>query len=284
MRGPRVQSAPGSGSNIVSILLFLKWGGSLITEKDRPHTHRPQILARLAAELQSTISKEPQMSVLLGHGSGSFGHVPAQKFSTRQGVYTASQWSGFVEVWRQAGELNHLVMRALHEAGLSAIAFPPSTAITAENGKVLTWNLFPIEASLKAGLLPVVFGDVVFDTSLGGTILSTEDLFSHLTGDLKPARVLLAGMDPGVWADYPRCSELVREITPHNYSEISASLKGSESPDVTGGMLGKVESSLALVTKLPTLEVQIFSGKDPGNLQRALSGERLGTIIRGSTL
>lgn len=268
----------------MSTLQFLKLGGSLITEKDRPYTHRPHILAHLAAELHSAISQEPRMSVLLGHGSGSFGHVPAKKFTTRQGVHTASQWRGFVEVWWQAGELNQLVMRALREADLSAIAFPPSAAITAEDGQIVSWNLFPIEASLKAGSLPVVFGDVVFDKSRGGTILSTEDLFAYLTAHLKPARVLLAGIEPGVWADYPHCRELVKEITPHNYSKISASIKGSASPDVTGGMLSKVESFLALVGKLPTLEVQIFSGKDPGNLQRALSGERLGTIIRGSTL
>lgn len=268
----------------MSTLQFLKLGGSLITEKDRPHTHRPHTLARLAAELRSAISQEPQMLVLLGHGSGSFGHVPAKKFATRQGVYTASQWRGFVEVWRQAGELNRLVMRALHEAGLSAIAFPPSAGITTEDGRIVSWNLFPVEASLKAGSLPVVFGDVVFDKSRGGTILSTEDLFAHLTAHLKPARLLLAGIESGVWADYPHCNELVQEITPHNYCEISASIKGSESPDVTGGMLSKVESSLTLISKLPALEVQIFSGKEPGNLQRALSGERLGTIIRGSTL
>ena len=268
----------------MSTLQFLKLGGSLITEKDRPHTHRPQVIARLVDELHAAISHQQHTRVLLGHGSGSFGHIPAKQFSTRQGVHTVAQWGGFVEVWRQARDLNRLVMRALHEAGLSAIAFPPSAGITAEDGRVLSWNLFPIEASLSSGLMPVVFGDAVFDRLRGGTILSTEDLFAHLASHLKPARVLLAGIEPGVWADYPHCSELVQEITPYNINEISASLRGSTSPDVTGGMLSKVESSLALVSQMPTLQVQIFSGTEPGNLQRALSGEHIGTLIRVSTL
>lgn len=268
----------------MSTVQFLKLGGSLITEKDLPHTHRPRILARLAGEIYTAISDEPHAKILLGHGSGSFGHIPAKQFATRQGVHTPSQWRGFVEVWHQAGELNHLVMSALRAAGLSALAFPPSAGITAEDGQVITWNLYPIEALLSAGALPVVFGDVVFDKLRGGTILSTEDLFAYLSRHLKPARVLLAGIETGVWADYPHCSELVQLITPQNYSEISASLKGSASPDVTGGMLSKVENSLSLVHQLPELEVHIFSGEEPGNVLRALSGERVGTLIRGSTL
>jgi isopentenyl phosphate kinase len=49
-------------------------------------------------------------------------------------------------------------------------------------------------------------------------------------------------------------------------------------------MLSKVESSLALIERLPGLEVRIFSGEEPGDVQRALSGDTVGTRIRGSTL
>jgi isopentenyl phosphate kinase len=50
--------------------------------------------------------------------------------------------------------------------------------------------------------------------------------------------------------------------------------------DVTGGMAGKVQAMLDLVKWLPGCEVRIFSGLIPRNLQRALSGEPLGTLIR----
>lgn len=55
--------------------------------------------------------------------------------------------------------------------------------------------------ALANGILPVVYGDVVFDEVRGGTILSTEDLFQHLAHQLHPERVLLAGLEAGVWAD-----------------------------------------------------------------------------------
>jgi isopentenyl phosphate kinase len=268
----------------VKTLYFLKLGGSLITEKDQAHTPRLHVVDRLAAEIYTAFEQLPDRQILLGHGSGSFGHVPAKEFSTRQGVNTQGQWHGFSEVWLQARELNYLVLQSMYKAGLNAITFPPSAAIMTEGSKIVSWNLQPIKSSLKAGLLPVVYGDVVFDRQLGGTILSTEDLFTYLAHQLKPSRILLAGIEQGVWLDYPRCTKLVAEITPDNYHEISASLLGSSSPDVTGGMLSKVKSSLALITQLPGVEVNIFSGEEPGNVQRALNGESLGTIIRGSKL
>jgi len=48
---------------------------------------------------------------------------------------------------------------------------------------------------------------------------------------------------------------------------------------VTGGMEDKVTQMLDLVQQNPELKVQIFSGAKPGNIIRALSGERLGTWI-----
>ncbi len=47
----------------------------------------------------------------------------------------------------------------------------------ARGQQVESWNLAPITKALRSGLIPVVYGDVVFDQDLGGTILSTEELF-----------------------------------------------------------------------------------------------------------
>jgi len=44
-------------------------------------------------------------------------------------------------------------------------------------------------------------------------------------------------------------------------------------------MEAKVTQMLDLVRQNPALKIQIFSGAEPGNIQRALSGEMLGTWI-----
>jgi isopentenyl phosphate kinase len=260
-------------------LVFLKLGGSLITVKDQPHTPRLDVLERLAQEIAQAHAADPQLSILLGHGSGSFGHVPASKYHTRKGVKTPEQWQGFVEVWRQASALTHLVMQALEHAALPALVFPPMAAVTARDGRVVAWNLEPLQSAQTQGLIPVIHGDVVFDRARGGTILSTEDLFSYLTPRLRPAHLLLAGIEPGVWRDFPANTQILAEITPNTFPGIEAGLKGSASPDVTGGMLDKVHQLLLLVNELPGLTASIFSGEQAGSLYRSLLGEQLGTLI-----
>ena len=128
-------------------------------------------------------------------------------------------------------------------------------------------------------MLPVVFGDVVFDQVRGGTILSTEDIFSHLARRLLPKRILLAGIDQGVWDDFPACTHLISEINAVNWEAVAAALGDSAATDVTGGMRGKVRAMLDLVQEIPGLEVIIFSGDQSGNLTAALGGEPLGTRI-----
>lgn len=261
-------------------LCFLKLGGSLITDKTIPHSPRLPVLARLAEEIASARQTNPNLRLLVGHGSGSFGHVPASRYGTRQGVHTPEEWSGFVEVWREASALNRLVVEALSDAGLPAIAFPPSASLVASDGKVAAWELIPILSALLHGLVPVVNGDVIFDQVRGGTILSTEELFLYLAPHLRPQRLLLAGMEPGIWADFPARTRLVPFITPRSLPQLSSTLGSSAAVDVTGGMQSKVQAMLQLVESIPGLQVQIFSGDQPGNLLDALLGKEIGTLLR----
>lgn len=260
-------------------LVFLKLGGSLITEKNKPRTPRLETMARLAGEIAAAMQTASGLQLIVGHGAGSFGHVSANKYGTRQGVHTPEAWLGFAEVWWDASALNRLVVSALRDTGLPAIAFPPSASVIARNREVASWDLTPLKLALRAGLLPVIFGDVVFDLERGGTILSTEDLFTHLARHLRPGRVLLAGIEPGVWADFPHCTRLITEITPDNFPEVARGLRGSAATDVTGGMASKVEQSLKLVQEIDQ-EVLIFSGETKGLLQVTLLGQKIGTSIR----
>ena len=260
-------------------LLFLKLGGSLITDKYKPRTVREGVIARLGEEIAAALEDSQGLRLLLGHGSGSFGHISAKKYRTREGVHTPREWQGFAEVWFDASTLNRMVVEALHNAGVPVISFPPGGGITSQAGEIETWNTLPLQNALLHGLVPVVYGDVVFDEKLGGTILSTENIFAHLARELHPQRILLAGIDEGVWADYPVCEKLVGEITPDNVADVKRGLSGSAATDVTGGMASKVEEMLALTEEIQGLEVCIFSGAVAQNVERVLRGEYLGTRI-----
>jgi isopentenyl phosphate kinase len=260
-------------------LIFLKLGGSLITDKQRPRTPRVDVIKRLAGEVAHAYQTEPTLKLVLGHGSGSFGHVPAKTYQTREGVSSRAGWLGFVEVWRDASALNRIMIDALKGEGVPAVSFPPSACVSSRARKISAWNLTPIRRAIESALLPVVFGDVVFDEEIGGTIFSTEELFSYLAPVFTPDRILFAGLEPGVWEDYPLNSKLIRKITPANFSTHQRDVGASNATDVTGGMYSKVQDSLSMIQSMPGLEILIFSGEEPGSITRALSGENLGTLI-----
>ena len=142
--GPRSGPLPEQNYPQVQDLVFLKLGGSLITEKTQAHTARMEVLARLADEIAAALAEQPNLNLVLGHGSGSFGHVPAKKYGTRQGVRTPVEWQGFAEVWYEANSLNRMVIEALINAGLPALAFSPSAMVIAQGGATSEWNVNPL--------------------------------------------------------------------------------------------------------------------------------------------
>jgi isopentenyl phosphate kinase len=258
------------------MLVFLKLGGSLITDKGRPRTARPEVLARLMAEIAAVRRIRPALQIVLGHGSGSFGHVEAKKYGTRQGVRTPAEWIGFAEVQAAAGELNRLVVDAARAAGLPVVNLPPSASAICREGVITSLAVEPVERALSNGIVPLVFGDVAFDESLGGTIVSTEDVFLYLAVALRPERILLAGIEPGVLTRWPD-GEVIDHLRPDN---TLADIGGSHAADVTGGMASKVREMQALVREAAGVTVRIFSGTEPGAVRAALLGEaEVGTLI-----
>jgi isopentenyl phosphate kinase len=262
-----------------SATVFLKLGGSLITDKATPRTPRPAVLARLMAEIAAARATRPDLALVLGHGSGSFGHVEGKQHGTRAGVATPEQWRGFAEVQWVANQLNRLVVDAARAAGLPVVNCPPSASAVCRDGVLEALALAPIEAALAHGLVPVVQGDVAVDVARGGTIVSTEDVFGYLAPRLRPARVLLAGIEAGVLDRWPAGAvipEIVGAMGPSPLPQIG----GAHTADVTGGMAAKVRETLALVAGLPGCEALIFSGETPDLVRRALLGE----VVAGTRL
>lgn len=264
-------------------MIFLKLGGSLITDKDRPHTALPVTIRRLGEEIRNALETKPGIKLILGHGSGSFGHVPAAAYHTMDGVRSNEEWLGFLDVWRQARDLNQIVVDELSNIGLPVIAFPPSSFLQTSNRIPASVLVGPLQSALAANLVPLVAGDVIFDSAQGGTILSTEEVFLALAQDIEPNRVLICGSDEGVFQDFPANRQLVSHITPAEFTRVQAALFGSKSTDVTGGMVAKVETMIRLVHARPQVRALIFSGTRPGVLFETLLGSEPGTTITANS-
>ncbi len=256
-------------------LVFLKLGGSLITDKTQVEAVQGEVLRRVAAEVARARCDAPHLRLLLAHGSGSFGHVAARRHGTRAGVQGEQGWLGFAQVADAAARLNRLVVAAFLEAGVPAWSVQPSAGVLCQDGVLVAWTGPQIELALARGLTPLVFGDAVLDSVRGGAIASTEELFAWLAPRLRPARIVLAGTVDGVYSSDPLLdptAALWPEITPQNLASLQASLGGSHGVDVTGGMVSKVTEMCQLAASQPGLEVRLVSGLRPDAIYRALLG------------
>jgi isopentenyl phosphate kinase len=264
---------------------FIKLGGSVITDKTGQEAADLPLITRLAAELAQARSARPDMAIILGHGSGSFGHHYAARYGVHHGLAPGSDYSGFAFTAAAALRLNRIVVEALLAADLPALALQPSASLQARAGQIVTWATPPLEHALSHGLIPVIHGDVAFDSAQGSAIISTESLLAHLAlaTQLRPSRVILVGEEAVYSADPRRDpnAQRVPLITAANLASVLNGTVGSHAVDVTGGMRSKLELMWRLVQAIPELEVRLI-GPAPGNLAAALLGEErdVGTTIR----
>ena len=268
-------------------LIFLKLGGSLITDKSREATAREEIIRRAAQEIKEALEARPHLRLLVGHGSGSFGHFAAQRYDLLSSSNEESppNWQGYAETSAAAARLNRLLTDIFLAEGVPVVSIQPSASAHCWDGEFVSMATEPIEWMLHHSLVPLVYGDVALDKVRGCTIISTEQIFAYLTHHLEPGRIVLAGEVEGVFTADPfrdESAQLIPEISRQNFDRVEHKLAGSHGVDVTGGMLTKVRIMYALVQERPKLKVQLISGRRAGLIRRALLEPDLeeGTTIR----
>jgi len=264
-------------------LVFLKLGGSLITDKGREAAAREEVVRRAARETKGALEARPELRLLVGHGSGSFGHFVARRYGLLEG--DPPHWQGYAETGAAAARLDRLVTDIFLAEGVPVVSIQPSASAHCRDGELVFVEAGPIKALLHHGLVPLVYGDVALDEVRGCAIISTEQIFAYLADHLEPARIVLAGQVEGVFTADPlqdQSARLIPEISHHNFRQVELMLAGSHGFDVTGGMLTKVRIMYALVQSHPELKVQLISGKRPGMIKQVLLESDLdeGTTIR----
>jgi isopentenyl phosphate kinase len=165
------------------------------------------------------------------------------------------------------------------EAGGGARAIGPSASDETTGGTVravLFSSGSPVTNALAAGLLPVIYGDVV-PAGTGAAICSTESLFLALLEVLPAQRVVLATDVDGVLDE---SGALVRILAPGHTNAHSLAQVGARVPDVTGGMAGKVRAALEMIETCPEVHVAIVNGLVAGRIRDAMMGRAVtGTVV-----
>ena len=254
-------------------LIFIKLGGSLITDKTKPFTLRPLVLKRIAQELAQA-QKQSHNNFVIVNGAGSYGHLVSIKYKTMEKKVN-HDFTGFVFGQQVGAQVNRIVVDQLIEVGLRAIFLSPSNFMITHQGKLEQIYLSPLKRALAAGLIPVTYGDVIMDRESGFSDFSSELVLNFLAKRLKTEgyqieKVIYVGTTNGV---YDQKQATISQITPQNYPCFKKCISGVEGFDVTGGMRHKVVEALRLAKKgIPSL---IINGLISGNLKKAILGQKI---------
>ncbi len=248
---------------------LIKFGGSLITHKARTETLRLETLKRLTEELARSRNRYPR-PLILGHGSGSFGHRAAAEANLSGQSSSRPNPMGISRTQHRARLLHHHVLDALIGANLAPFSLPPGAWALTEDHELIHANTSPLVAALDEGLLPVVMGDVILDQPLGAVIASTEKVLLWIEKALRETafpvhRVLWVGDTVLLGPDGAAVPCLEAS------TNIEGWVGGAQGSDVTGGMVHRVESARTLAAR--GIESWIIDGTIPDNLERALDGQ-----------
>ena len=260
-------------------LVIIKLGGSVITDKGRgKRVFRKDQVKRLAKEIFEA-RKKKDCDLIIAHGAGSFGHPLAVKYKLHQGYLGPESFKGFVLTKKAMYDLSLLVWREFSRAGLLACVVEPASHMVVSDGKIQKFDGRFIKLLVKRNIIPILFGDVVFDQKQGIAIVSADQIVSKLARMLGASKVIFVSDVEGVFDKNPKVykdAKLIREINSKNYEEVLSKMHVHNKNDVTGEMKGKL---MAIKNELEDMEVRIISGFIENNLRMLLLGGSSGTRI-----
>lgn len=268
-------------SPIEKPLIILKFGGSILTNDAKFETFNQEVTANLIAQINILAKK---YRFIIVHGAGSFGHYHAKEYDLKNGLKNEKQLEGIVKTHNSMLKLNALFLQEFEKHdNIHPLSFSPMTLSLTSSGELLSFNITNINKALEIGLIPILFGDVVFDDKLGITILSGDKIVPYLALQLQPQKIVMLTDVEGVYDDNPKknsSAKLIKEINLENselIQKISANASSGKTR-VTGEMEKKLLELKPVVEK--GIETWIISGLIKDNLlQKLQSDNSIGTKI-----
>ena len=253
-------------------VILIKLGGSSITDKNIPYKAKKNVISNLAREFKKADKK---YSYIIAHGSGSFGHTSASKFGGKKGYKSKI---GIATVAKDATWINQIFTQIFVEENIPIISLSPRSMIVSDNGKLSDQFFQVLDEVMSQDLIPVVYGDVIWDKDWDSTIFSGEKVLSEIAVyvlkiGLKFDKVIEVGETNGL---LNKDGETIDLINNENWKRNKKNVFVAEN-DVTGGMMHKIEEAL----KLSRLGIKtILISHENNDLLNAIDNKKIkGTSI-----
>jgi len=258
-------------------VLVIKLGGSLLTDKSTPYTLREEIIKAVAVEIKECIDLGLIRSLVIVHGVGSFGHPPVLKYNLHKGFKSKDQLISMSKTQQIVNVLRKTIATTFLEEGIP-VNLMHASSIVVGSKMVITEHAFSaLEGFLSLGMVPLIGGDMMFDTNMGFSVCGGDQLAVVLSRELRAKQLLFATDVSGVFDKDPKSGEhtqLLREININEIEQVLIKTKETAKTDASGKMRGKLRSLASIKDLIQEgLEVAIFSMNKKGVLKNYLRGQ-----------
>ena len=252
------------------MLTVLKMGGAAITDKRGYQRARPSAIRALAKAAAKALSSG-KVKLMIVHGAGSFGHPQVVRYKVGRGVRTGRDRFGFCKTRESVAKLSAIIMKELLRAGVPAVLLPTCSLVSQRKGRISSFNLEPVRTALRQGFVPVMSGDMVFDSALGGSVCSGDQVISYHCSKLKISRVVFATDVDGIFTADPKKNKKAKLFGCISAQRLqsSKSVEGAKTTDVTRGMRGKVAELASIKSK-----VHVANALKPDRIYKLLVGKK----------
>jgi isopentenyl phosphate kinase len=256
-------------------LYILKLGGSVITYKDRQEALIRKVLIRKIAKAIKKALDTKDFRLILIHGAGSTGHQLAHKYQLKKGAKrTKDGWRGSFLTRIANQKMNVAISEIFVKNNLSVVSVHTSSVIIQKNKLLNRFDLSAIKEAINNDCVPMLYGEMVFDKTLGMTVCSGDTIAPHLAKKLGVKKIFFASDIDGIYNKDPHVhkdAKLIEKISLKNI-ERKIKLTKSHNIDVSDGLLGKIRK-LECIKNIPVESVEIFNGLDEKNYKKVLLGK-----------
>jgi len=257
-------------------VILLKLGGGLLTDKEKPLSIREDIVKSTIDQIINANAK-----LILIHGGGSFGHPLAKKYDILEGLNTSvpNQILGLTETHQAMVKFNSYLVNMFLERSYPALSIQPSSIFINDSGNTINKSLDIIETMLDLNILPILYGDIIFDKQGSFSIISGDQIIFQLCEKLKKyhiSKVIFGIETDGIFINTQdnknKNIKLVPEILSSNLDLLDLADLGKKI-DVTGGIKGKINSIKDICNF--NIPVQILNGLKENYIFKSLKNQNV---------
>jgi len=250
-------------------IVVVKFGGSVITHKDRPLSPNLRNIRSITRQLARAMEMDDKLRLILIHGGGSFGHYYAKKFGLSTKIVEAASPEGLSRTATSMIQLHSLLLQELAKSEVyCTTVFPLELFSMIDNPTFLSksgdWR---IESIFLHSLVPITFGFVNLEGSKS-YIVSGDTIALALANSLKIEKTIFVMDVDGVHTSSDLRGPILRKLSRDDIA-IESSLGKF---DVTGGIRSKISVGLDIADS--GSDVYFVNGTKRSRLLEILQGSQ----------